>query len=365
MAAETFTLEITPETYGSPNSANSCFQLTLDVGDCAPTFSAEYPGTALGVWTWPNSQQPWYQQPATTTGYYNPYCYNYGYYGSSQVPGSSGQNGTLQAAQTSPVPPAAPSLPIPAALQASQPANKQETKTKSPQKRVPTPHPRRPSAAAAFLSSSRSRPTSSIDAAAPTFNKESKSKDASKKVGTINYLQRSKPSLSERLNRLSLPSKSLTGGDGKRKSEIVGRPLWSGNFSGANSPAQTAVPYKPQPGVPSNLKGSDSAVDTRITSEKRAPTVENTAELPPRKSSSGEQPSAGSPKAPPQPQNPSSSPVVQYVNYNYRPFVVQSSPTCGNTVSDQVFLATATAAANASARFRTTSTLETICPSYD
>jgi hypothetical protein len=367
MDSETFTIEITPENDGSLTSANACFQLTLDVGDGAPTFSATSsvkPGSADRGWTWPNSQQSWYQA-APNAGYYNPYYYNCGYYqaaqgaGASSVPSSNDQNFPIETA--SPLP-HAPILPMPVASQPSQPSlptNKQESKSKSPQKRLPTPHPRRPSAAAASFSSSRPK------VANP------KGKDVTKEVG-IAYLPKSRVQLSERLNRLSLPSKELSGEEPKKKStcEIVGRPLWSGNFSGANSPAQTAVPCKPKPGAATVLESNCVLPESSKNLEKQqTPGVENKAATP--KKINSEHPERSTKAAPGQPS--SSSPLVQYVSYNYRPVVVQS-PTCGNgTMFDasgrnansgggRIFLPTASFA---DTRFRTTSTLETICPSTD
>jgi hypothetical protein len=364
MEAEPFIIEITPETYGSLNSSNQCFQLTLDLDECAPTFSpncSDSPGSADGGLTWQGYQQSWYH-PTPNNTHYNPYYYNSGYYNPAQraapsVPGSNDQSGNLPAT-TSPLPPA-PLLPNPVASKDPQPATKQKTnKPKLPQKRVPTPHPRRPSAATASLLSSGSKPTSSVDTTPPIQKKGASNKDISKPSG-INYTLKRRIPLSERLNRLSLPSKCFSEeAKGKSNSVIVGRPLWSGNFSGANSPAQTAVPYKPTSGVKDNFTISQSSSNSEnhtLAAKSKTKTTPHTGDE-----------TGGSNKTA-LPHSSLSSPVVQYVSYNYRPLVVQS-PTSGNGVvfdareSGGFILPTSSSAA---ARFRTTSTLETICPSTD
>jgi len=367
MEAEPFILEITPETYGSPSSFNQCFQLTLDIGEYAPTFSPNCSGTPDRGLTWQGYQQSWYH-PTPGNAYYNSYYSNSGYYthaqgANSSVPKSNNQNGDLPATTSPPLPP--PSLsPKPVASQVSQPATKPESKrSKSPQKRVPTPHPRRPSAATASLRSSGSKPTSLVDITTPTQKNGANNKHVNKPSG-INYIHKQRTPLSERLNRLSLPSKCLSE-EAKEKSnfEIVGRPLWSGNFSGANSPARTAVPYKPKTGVTNALNDNLVVPESSSNTEKHA-LADKTKTTPPPKKNNVE--TGGSNKAPP-PNSSSSSPVVQYVSYNYRPLVVQS-PTSGNGAvfdareSSGFFLPTSSSAA---ARFRTTSTLETICPSTD
>jgi hypothetical protein len=345
MEAETFTFEITPEKCGSPNA---CFQLTVDVGDCAPTFSnwSSSPGGSGGGLSW---QQPWYQASANNTGYYYPYYYNC--YGCSQR-GSPDQNKSLQATGTasSISLPTAPKLAPAATSQSSTASTNHELKSKHPLKRVPTPHPRRPSAAAL--------PKPAINATTSARRNDTKSRESSNDAGIKNLQKLVKP-LSERLNRHSLSSKCLSGDEGKNKFEIVGRPLWSGNFSGANCPAQTSVPCKPKANINHStaLKGNAilSGGSMNNSSPEKVHAEGNTAPAPTfSRKSMKEQPPVGVP------QQSTTSPVLQYVSYNYRPLVVQS-PTCGN--GSGVFLPTAFS--SSSARFRTTSTLETICLSTD
>ncbi|KAH7619350.1 putative (S)-ureidoglycine aminohydrolase [Nannochloris sp. 'desiccata'] len=346
---------------GLPSAMNK-IQAALTDGSVA------HPGSADGGLTWQGYQQSWYQ-PIPNNAYYDPYYSNSGYYAHAQgtassVSRSNDQNGNLPAT-TSPLP-LAPLLPKPVAPQASQPATKQETnKSKLPQKRVPTPHPRRPSAAAASLLSSHSKPTSSADTTTPSQKNGTNNKDIGKPSG-INYFLKQRAPLSERLNRLSLPSKCLSE-EAKKKSisEIVGRPLWSGNFSGANSPAQAAAPCKPKLGVINALNDNFVVSESSSNSEKHALAAKTKMTPPPRKNSVE---TGGSNKSPqPCSSFSSSSPIVQYVSYNYRPLVVQS-PTSGNGAvfdargTSGLFLPTSSSVA---ARFRTTSTLETICPSTD
>lgn len=255
MDTDTFTFEIVPETHEASNSA-ACFHLTLDLGACAPTFPTSSSGSpgAAGGWSWPNPQPSW-NQSGPSTCYYDPYYYNYGYYpvqgASPCIPGSSKNGGlTPGTCCTSPLPPA-PIVSTPVAPRPSQQAgNKQKENSKRIQKRVPTPHPRRPSAAAAgTLANTHPKPPSSAVNISSAQRNKVNSDDFS-----IKYLQRLRESLSERLNRLSLPSKSLAEETKKKaSSEIVGRPLWSGNFSGANSPAQTTVPCKTKPVIPTEI----------------------------------------------------------------------------------------------------------------
>ena len=87
-----------------------------------------------------------------------------------------------------------------------------------------------------------------------------------------------------------------------------GRPLWSGNFSGANSPKRVDYVVRP------NFRPSEQSKSGK----------EGNRGLPQDQTSLPSS-SAGAPHPAPAP-SPHTS--VQYVNYNYRPVVVQS-PTCG------------------------------------
>lgn len=193
------------------------------------------------------------------------------------------------------------------------------TAVKTVLKRLPTPHPQRKRSGAAVPINSGERTTTITNAASKRFSYAS-----------------SKTSVDGTRKQSKADQRAFMSG---------GRPLWSGNFAGANSPRRVDPVVRP------NFRLSEKSA---VSTEARRGVQQGKGH-----------PSGGTVKAatvgPDQAAIPSSSvphpatspQLVQYVNYNYRPVVVQS-PTCGGIG----IVGNASAGHEWQPRHRTTSAME-------
>ena len=273
---------------------------------------------------------------------------------------------------------------VPLANQSQDAANNiKTTQHGGPKKRLLTPHPRKNPAGLHYPS--REAPSKATSSApkfpngAPLHRSAPPSPQKIPPKARTHAPSQLSPSLAARLALLSRPKRNAAIEKEPAGGSTLGRPLWSGNFSGANSPARNQIPCKAKPGMGlapqkringSIPGGSDTIRSVPLISDgstncstliKGSIPLESTAnksKLPAStiaSSGTGAGIAAAVTAAPPltgvmgcstsgndrsNGNGVYSSPIVQYVSYNYRPVVVQSPST--NLVSLPRFQSTST-----------------------
>ena len=138
-------------------------------------------------------------------------------------------------------------------------------------------------------------------------------------------------SLATRLAHLSRPTRNAVSKVKEQEPEIVGRPLWSANFAGENAPSRVVLPcLKSSPTPTTSLP---STTDTAGTQQKNQPCHEMAASTSRKETRFLHSSSGGTASSSSAVIAGTSSPIVQYVSYNYKPIVLQSPTSCSTLLT--------------------------------